>query len=148
MRPDSNSRMATGRLWDEHLRHLGYPPKFYRVQDAISGDNFRFRCHARVMFIKNHQNLCFGPKVTFKNKNKKAPARKPANSRPEWGCTTDGRLFKVGELANSKLWKSKSIKIQWLRFIHKVKKASMIDWLRKDTNFSAFERPMRFHLST
>ena len=29
-------RLVMGRLWDEHLRHLGYPPKFYGVQDAIS----------------------------------------------------------------------------------------------------------------
>ena len=26
--------MDTGRLWDDHFGHLGYQPKFYRVQDA------------------------------------------------------------------------------------------------------------------
>ena len=32
-------RLVTGRLWDEHSMHLGYPPKFYGVQDAISDKN-------------------------------------------------------------------------------------------------------------
>ena len=30
------------------------------------------------------------------------PARKPANSRPEWGSTPDGPFVKIRELANSK----------------------------------------------
>ena len=49
---------------------------------------------------KISQNTCFKAKVTLK---KKAPARKPANSRPVWGCTPDGPFFKIWELANSKL---------------------------------------------
>ena len=65
--------MATGRLWDEHLRHLGYPPKFYRVQDAISGKNSRFWCNFRIILMKNHQNLCFRAKVTFEQKEKNLP---------------------------------------------------------------------------
>ena len=28
------TRSVMGRLWDDHFRDLGYPPKFYRVQDA------------------------------------------------------------------------------------------------------------------
>ena len=35
-------RLVMGRLWDEHSRHLGHPPKFYGVQDAISGNNSTF----------------------------------------------------------------------------------------------------------
>ena len=39
--------------------------------------------------------MCLGAKVTFKKK-KKAPARKPANSRPEWGSTPDLAFSKLG----------------------------------------------------
>ena len=35
MRTSSSHKLI--RLWDDHLRHLGYPPKFYGVQDAILG---------------------------------------------------------------------------------------------------------------
>ena len=28
------TRLVTGRLWDDHFRDLGHPPKSYRVQDA------------------------------------------------------------------------------------------------------------------
>ena len=28
------TRSFMGRLWDDHFRDLGHPPKFYRVQDA------------------------------------------------------------------------------------------------------------------
>ena len=28
------TRSVMGRLWDDHFRDLGYPPKFYRGQDA------------------------------------------------------------------------------------------------------------------
>ena len=28
------TRSVMGRLWDDHFRDLGHPPKFYRVQDA------------------------------------------------------------------------------------------------------------------
>ena len=28
------TRSAMGRLWDDHFRKLGYPPKFYKGQDA------------------------------------------------------------------------------------------------------------------
>ena len=38
----SQFELGTGRLWDDHLRHLGYPPKFYRVQDASSGNDSTF----------------------------------------------------------------------------------------------------------
>ena len=36
------TKSVMGRLWDEHLRHLGYPPQLYGVQDTISGKNSRF----------------------------------------------------------------------------------------------------------
>ena len=37
--PTNHLGGVMGRLWDDHFRDLGYPPKFYRVQDAgfISG---------------------------------------------------------------------------------------------------------------
>ena len=50
---------------------------------------------------------CFRAKVTLK---KQETARKPANSRPEWGSTPDGRLFKIRELANSILLKLNIVK--------------------------------------
>ena len=51
--------LATGRLWDDYLRHLGYPPKFYRVQDAISGNNSTLWYYSNSILMKNHQKHCF-----------------------------------------------------------------------------------------
>ena len=77
--------------------------------------------------------MFFDKSDIHKTKKRKAPARKPANSRPESGSTPDGRFFKIRELANSKLFLSEFIKKQWLGFIHIVKKASMIDCLKIPT---------------
>ena len=74
--------MDKGRLWDDNLKHLGYPSKFYRVQDASSGNDSTFWCHFVVILMINPQNTWFFTKVTFKKTTKKNPARKPANSRP------------------------------------------------------------------
>ena len=66
-----------GRLWDDHFRQLGHPPKFYRVQDASSGNNSPFWYHFRVNLMKNHwkitKNHVFSKK--WLSKKKKAPAR-------------------------------------------------------------------------
>ena len=40
-------KSVMGRLWDNHFRQLGHPPKFYRVQDASSGNNSPFWYHVR-----------------------------------------------------------------------------------------------------
>ena len=32
--PSKSCGGVMGRLWDDHFRDLGYPPRFYRVQDA------------------------------------------------------------------------------------------------------------------
>ena len=37
--------MDTGRLWVDHFGHLGYQPKFYRVQDAIFTNSFNYGRH-------------------------------------------------------------------------------------------------------
>ncbi len=80
------TRLATGRLWDEHSRHLGYPPKFYRVQDAISGNKSLLD-----WFCTKSSKSMFGGKSYIQKK--KAPARKSTNSRPEWGCNPRWSLF-------------------------------------------------------
>ena len=43
--------------------------------------------------MKMHQSACFLPKAILKQKS----ARKPANSRPDWGCTPDSRFLKSFE---------------------------------------------------
>ena len=59
-------RSVMGRLWDDHFRDLGHPPKFYRVQDAgfIGGSLSWWQI--RVIFIKNNwkitKNNVFSPK--------------------------------------------------------------------------------------
>ena len=46
-----------GRLWDDHFRHLGYPPKFYRVQDAICIDDSSSRYHINDTLMKSHWEI-------------------------------------------------------------------------------------------
>ena len=55
--PSNIDDMANGRLWDDHFRHLGHPPKFYRVQDASSGNNSPFWYYFRVICMKNHLKI-------------------------------------------------------------------------------------------
>ena len=62
--------MANGRLWDDHFRHLGHPPKFYRVQDASSGNNSPFWYHFRIILLKTPkcQPSNLGPRGLVKSK--------------------------------------------------------------------------------
>ena len=83
--PSNIDDMANGRLWDDHFRHLGHPPKFYRVQDASSGNNSHFGHHFMVILMKNQSFACFFPKSDFQKK--KGPCQDAGHSRPEWGCT-------------------------------------------------------------
>ena len=72
------TRSVMGRLWDDHFRDLGHPPKFYRVQDASSGNNSPFWYHFRVILMENHWkiiNLHVFLKKWLSTKKKKAPAR-------------------------------------------------------------------------
>ena len=71
-------------------RHLGYPPKFYRVQDAISGNNSRFWYHFRVILIKNSQNTCFEAEMTFK---KKGPCQEACKQSAGVGMHSRWSLF-------------------------------------------------------
>ena len=96
-------------------RHLGYPPKFYRVQDANSCNNSWFWYHFGVISTKNHQNTCFSTKVAFNKK--KTPARKPANSRPEWGSTPRWSLFQNLGTGKFKTFLMK-IHQKWMDFIY------------------------------
>ena len=52
------TKSVVGQLWDNHFRQLGHPPKFYRVQDASSGNNSPFWNHFNVILMNNH------PKIT------------------------------------------------------------------------------------
>ena len=99
-----------GRLWDDHFRYLGHPPKFCRVQDTSSGNNSPYWYHFRVIFMKHHSTITkyqVFSKQWHSKRKKMAPARMPTNSRPEWGSTPRWSLFKIRELANSKLFWSK-----------------------------------------
>ena len=51
------TRSVMGRLWDDHFRDLGHPPKFYRVQDAcfIGGSSIWWQII--VILEKNHWNI-------------------------------------------------------------------------------------------
>ena len=71
---------ATGRLWDDHLGHLGYQPKFDRVQDAIFTNSSNYGWHFTSMFSNKHQISGVFEKVT--STNKKNPARQPRHRRP------------------------------------------------------------------
>ena len=55
--PSNIDDMANGRLWDDHFRHLGHPPKFYRVQDASSGNNSPFWYYFRFNLMKDHSKI-------------------------------------------------------------------------------------------
>ena len=66
-----------GRLWDDHFRQLGHPPKFCRVQDASSGNHSPFWYHFRFILMKKSLNkslnIMFFPKNDFRNKEKTLP---------------------------------------------------------------------------
>ena len=49
------TKPVLGRLWDEPFRHLGHPPKFYRVQDAgfINGSSSWWQINVIL-------KICFG----------------------------------------------------------------------------------------
>ena len=55
-----------GRLWDDHFRDLGHPPKFYRVQDACFIGGSSIWWHIIVSFRKNQWKIMnfnvFSPK--------------------------------------------------------------------------------------
>ena len=67
-----SNKIGHGTTLGHHLRHLGHPPKFYRVQDASSGNNSPFQYHLRIILMKNHWEITKShvfPKSDFKNKN-------------------------------------------------------------------------------
>ena len=51
------TRSVMGRLWDDHFRDLGHPPKFYSVQDASSGNKSPFWYHFEFILMKNHSEI-------------------------------------------------------------------------------------------
>ena len=68
------TKMDTGRLWDDHFGHLGYQPKFYRVQGAIFTNSLNYGNHFWPIFPKHIKKRVFSKKSPPKKK-KKAPAR-------------------------------------------------------------------------
>ena len=75
------TRSVMGRLWDDHFRHLGHPPKFYRVQDAGFIDNSSSWWEILIISKKNHwkisKNHVFSLKL-HETKKKQPPAGKLA----------------------------------------------------------------------
>ena len=82
------TRSVMGRLWDDHFRDLGHPPKFYRVKDAgfIGGSSIWWQII--LIFDKKHENkqhkLCIFAKVTI-NKKKKSPRQGSWPQKSELG---------------------------------------------------------------
>ena len=75
------TRSVMGRLWDDHFRDLGYPPKFYKGQDACSDSGSSSQWQIRstltkndLKIIKNH--MCFIKKCCFPEKQM-IPGRGP-----------------------------------------------------------------------
>ena len=66
---------ATGRLWEDHLGHLGYQSSFYRFQDTLLTHNSNSITNSGP---PNHQNLStivFGFETVFSSTTtKKTPA--------------------------------------------------------------------------
>ena len=58
------TKSVMGRLWDDHFRDLGYPPKFYRVRDAgfIGGPSIWWQIIIIIIIIimilkKHHRKI-------------------------------------------------------------------------------------------
>ena len=94
-----------GRLWDDHFRDLGHPPKFYRVQDAgfIGGSSIWWK----IILIakKNHWKIITNHvfKQEWHSTKKKPPAGKLATEvragdapKPTFSTTNYEKLKKSG----------------------------------------------------
>ena len=81
------TRSVMGRLWDDHFRDLGHPPKFYRVQDAgfIGGSSIWWQISP--IFKKNHWTIIINHVFSPKWHNNKKNGRDAGHRSPEWGCT-------------------------------------------------------------
>ena len=73
--------MDTGRLWDDHFGHLGYQPKFYRVQDAIFTNSLNYGNHFWPIFQKNIKNVLFWKSHLQKKKGPCQERTKPNSER-------------------------------------------------------------------
>ena len=51
------TKSVMGRLWDDHFRHLGHPPKFYRFQDAGFIDGSSIWWQFRLILKTNHWKI-------------------------------------------------------------------------------------------
>jgi hypothetical protein len=82
------TKSVMGRLWDDHFRDLGHPPKFYRVEGAGFIDGSSSWWQFIVICMENHwkiiTNHVFSPKWHLTT-NKKG--RDAGHRSPEWGCT-------------------------------------------------------------
>jgi hypothetical protein len=98
-----------GRLWDDHFRHLGHPPKFCRVQDASSGNNSPFWYHVRVKLIKNHATIikCHVFSNKLLSKKKKGPCQDACKQSSGMGMHQNPHF----QLKPVKNWKNPKIRI-------------------------------------
>ena len=60
------TKSVMGRLWDDHFRQLGHPPKFYRLQDASSGNTSPVWYDFKVNLMTNHYKQDSSRSCTFK----------------------------------------------------------------------------------
>ena len=51
------TKSVMGRLWDDHFRHLGHPPKCFSVQDAGFIDNSSSWYQIMVILMRNHWKI-------------------------------------------------------------------------------------------
>ena len=95
------TKPVMGRLWDDLFRDLGYPPKFYRVQDAgfIGGSSIWWQIIIILkknlwQIIRNYGFLKNDIITTKKN------GRQAGHRSPDWGRTKT-------PIFNENLWKIK-----------------------------------------
>jgi len=80
------TRSVMGRLWDDHFRHLGHPPKCYR--DASSGNTSLFWYHFNVILTNSHWAIIsyhiFVPRIDFQLK-KQVPCQEACKCKQSSG---------------------------------------------------------------
>ena len=114
------TRLAKRRLWDEHLRHLGYPPKFYRVQDAISGNHSSFLHDFKIILMKIINNNVLAQKSLSKKKKRPLPGCWSQSSgvgmHPQMPPFSKLGNWQIQNLFNEKQSKTKEVVIGFALF--------------------------------
>ena len=97
------TRSVMGRLWDDHFRDLGHPPKFSRVLDAGFIGGFPIWWQIIIIFEQNHWKIIKKHVFLQKWHKKKKTAGKLATEvragdapKPKFSMETDEKSKKSG----------------------------------------------------